>query len=176
MSKRNMLSERKLEGYLKLAEIIQWGRKYPVRFVEEVLGIQLLDFQKYVFMNSWTKPFVLWVMSRNAGKALALDTKIPTPYGFVTMGELKVGDIVLDENNVPTKVTYVSDIFIGNKTFKLTFEDGEQIIADAEHLWLVKQKTNEEHELLTSEASSEVFLMQNYIKQTMKYLFLCQNS
>lgn len=28
-----------------------------------------MDYQRYVFMNSWTKPFVLWVMSRNAGKS-----------------------------------------------------------------------------------------------------------
>lgn len=32
MSKEN-LSQRKLEGYLRLAEIIQWGRKNPVGFV-----------------------------------------------------------------------------------------------------------------------------------------------
>ena len=31
------------------------------------------------------------------GKALALDTKIPTPTGFTTMADLKVGDEVFDE-------------------------------------------------------------------------------
>lgn len=39
-SKKDMLSERRLEGYLKLAKIVQFGRKYPVRFVEEFLGIE----------------------------------------------------------------------------------------------------------------------------------------
>lgn len=39
-SKRDMLSERRLEGYLKLAKIVQWGRKYPVRYVEHILGIE----------------------------------------------------------------------------------------------------------------------------------------
>lgn len=166
MSKREMLSERKLEGYLKLAEIIQWGRKYPVRFVETFFGIELLDYQKYVFMNSWTKPFVLWVMSRNAGKALALDTPIPTPNGFTTMGKLKVGDYVLDENNKPTKITFVSDVFIGNDCYELTFDDGEKIVADADHIWLVKQEINEEHELLTSKDifRSFCFLEKNNIE------------
>lgn len=28
-----------------------------------------MDFQRYVFMNSWDKQFVLWLMSRNAGKS-----------------------------------------------------------------------------------------------------------
>src|SRR5699024_11843520 len=86
-------------------------------------------------MNSWEKPFVLWVMSRNAGKALALDTPIPTPKGFTTMGELKVGDYVLDENGEPTKINYVSKVFLGYDSYKITFSDGEKIVADADHLW-----------------------------------------
>lgn len=31
---KNNISQRKLDGYIKLAEIIQWGRKNPVKFVE----------------------------------------------------------------------------------------------------------------------------------------------
>lgn len=30
--------------------------------------MELLDYQKYVFMNSWNTPFVLWCMSRSSGK------------------------------------------------------------------------------------------------------------
>jgi hypothetical protein len=33
------ISQRKLEGFLKLAEIIQWGRKNPVKFCERFYGI-----------------------------------------------------------------------------------------------------------------------------------------
>lgn len=36
------LSQRKLEGYLKLAEIVQWGRKNPTKFSERFLGIEFL--------------------------------------------------------------------------------------------------------------------------------------
>src|SRR5262249_16467297 len=68
MIQKNM-SQRKIDGYLKLAEIINWGRQYPVRFVERFMGMELLDYQKYIFMSSWTTPFVLWCMSRNAGKS-----------------------------------------------------------------------------------------------------------
>ncbi|WP_372011325.1 terminase [Paenibacillus chitinolyticus] len=67
MINKNM-SQRKIDGYLKLVDVIQWGRRYPVRFVERFFGIELLDYQKYIFMQSWSTPFVLWVMSRNAGK------------------------------------------------------------------------------------------------------------
>lgn len=65
---KNEISQRKLEGYLKLAEIVQWGRKVPVKFCERFYGIEFLDSQKYVFMQSWTKQFVVWCASRNAGK------------------------------------------------------------------------------------------------------------
>jgi hypothetical protein len=67
MSKQ-ALSQRKIDGYLKLAEVIQWGRKNPIKFVERFLGLDLLDYQKWVFMESWYKQYVLWCMGRNSGK------------------------------------------------------------------------------------------------------------
>lgn len=66
------ISQRKLESYKKLAEIKQWGLKNPTKFMKEFLGIELLDAQEYVFMNSWLKPFVLWLESRAAGKTTML--------------------------------------------------------------------------------------------------------
>ena len=62
------MSELKLEGLRKYAEIIQWGRKNPVKFCERFFGVEFLDFQKYVFMMSWITPNVVWCASRNSGK------------------------------------------------------------------------------------------------------------
>lgn len=63
------LSQKQKENYLRLAEIIKWGRRYPVRFVELFLGIELLDYQKFVFMNSWITPNVVWCQCRGSGKS-----------------------------------------------------------------------------------------------------------
>jgi len=63
------LSQKKLEAYLKLSEIIQWGLSAPVKFCERFMGIEFLDAQKYAFMNSWLKPYNLWCMTRNGGKS-----------------------------------------------------------------------------------------------------------
>jgi len=63
------ISQKKLEGYLKLAEIIQWGRKSPIHFCQRFMGIEFLDAQKYAFMNSWLKPYNLWCITRNGGKS-----------------------------------------------------------------------------------------------------------
>lgn len=62
------MSQRKLEGYMRLVQIVQWGRQYPIRFCERFYGIDFLDSQKYVFMMSWTTPFCVWCQSRGSGK------------------------------------------------------------------------------------------------------------
>lgn len=66
------ISQRKLESYQKLAEIKQWGLQYPTKFLSEFVGVDLLDSQEYTFMMSWTRPYVLWLESRNAGKTTKL--------------------------------------------------------------------------------------------------------
>ena len=92
MSKNN-ISQRKLDGYIKLAEIIQWGRKNPVKFVERFFGMELLDYQKYVFMESWYKQYVLWCMGRSSGKTtlgspfiMAKSLLIPNHQSYILAG------------------------------------------------------------------------------------------
>ncbi len=70
------------------------------------------------------------------GKALALDTEIPTPDGFTTMEKIKVGDVVYDENGRLCNVTNISEIHHHRPCFKLVFDDGTTIVADANHQWL----------------------------------------
>lgn len=72
VSTNKEISQRKLETYKRYAKIIQWGRKYPIEFCSRFMGIELLDMQKYAIYNSWTKDFVLWLESRNAGKTSKL--------------------------------------------------------------------------------------------------------
>jgi hypothetical protein len=71
-----------------------------------------------------------------SGKALALDTLVPTPYGWATMGEVEVGDVVFDERGQPTRVMFVSDVQFGRPCYEIEFSDGSTIVADAEHRWL----------------------------------------
>src|SRR5690606_18635063 len=49
-------------------------------------------------------------MPRGAGKALALNTPIPTPFGWTTMGDLNVGDFVYDEEGWPCRVVYATPV------------------------------------------------------------------
>ena len=76
-------------------------------------------------------------LGRKNGKALSINTKIPTPNGYTTMGDLKVGDEVFDKDGNITRVTFATPIMYNHKCYEVTFSDGEKIIADEEHNWLV---------------------------------------
>ncbi|MEU8295803.1 replicative DNA helicase [Micromonospora sp. NPDC048909] len=69
------------------------------------------------------------------GKALALDTPLPTPTGWTTMGEVKAGDQLLAADGTPTVVTHAFDVMHGRPCYEVEFSDGTVIVADAEHLW-----------------------------------------
>ena len=62
------LSQRKIEEYSKMAKIVQWGRKNPVKFCETFFGLKLIDYQAYCFMKTWTVQYALWAECRGAGK------------------------------------------------------------------------------------------------------------
>ncbi len=76
------------------------------------------------------------------GKALALDTPIPTPGGWTTMGELRVGDVVLGNDGLPVPVTGVTEVWEHRPCYRITFSDGSTIVADAEHEWLTDDRAS----------------------------------
>ena len=69
------------------------------------------------------------------GKALALDTPIPTPEGWTTMGSIGVGGEVFDDAGVPCTVTYTSPVYEDRRCYRVEFDDGSNLVADAEHQW-----------------------------------------
>jgi replicative DNA helicase len=70
------------------------------------------------------------------GKALALDTPLPTPGGWTTMGEVQTGDWLLAADGTPTQVVAATDVMTGRPCYEVRFDDGTAIVADAEHGWL----------------------------------------
>ena len=69
------------------------------------------------------------------GKALALDTPLPTPAGWTTMGEVQIGDYLIGADGEPTRVIAATDIMRERPCFEVEFNDGTVIVADAEHQW-----------------------------------------
>jgi len=72
------------------------------------------------------------------GKALALDTPLPTPSGWTTMAEVAVGDELIAADGPPTRVIATSDVMVGRPCYEVCFADGSVITADAEHEWLTE--------------------------------------
>ncbi|WP_404389877.1 replicative DNA helicase [Humibacillus xanthopallidus] len=71
------------------------------------------------------------------GKALALDTPLPTPEGWTTMGEVRVGDLVIGSDGRPTRVIAATEVMHDRPCYEVEFSDGSVIVADEHHQWLV---------------------------------------
>ena len=93
------------------------------------------------------------------GKQLSLDTLIPTPDGFTTMGEIQVGDTVFDEKGNPCHVVAKSPIDDTEQAYRLTFTDGSFIVAGERHQW--KISVSGEEKIITSK---EIFEMKEQVK------------
>ncbi len=76
------------------------------------------------------------LVGRVEGKALALDTAVPTPSGWTTMGQIKPGDQVFGGNGEPCRVVAVSPIYLGHVCHQLVFDDRTKVVADAGHRWV----------------------------------------
>jgi replicative DNA helicase len=74
------------------------------------------------------------------GKALALDTPLPTPTGWTTMGAVRVGDRLLDASGRPTRVVACSEVMLDRPCYEVEFSDGSVIVADAGHRWLTQTR------------------------------------
>ncbi|WP_218131284.1 replicative DNA helicase [Nocardioides sp. YR527] len=74
------------------------------------------------------------------GKALALDTPLPTPQGWTTMGEVAVGDLLYAADGRPTRVVAATEVMEERPCYEVTFSDGSTIVADADHQWLTETR------------------------------------
>jgi deoxycytidine triphosphate deaminase len=83
--------------------------------------------------------------ARLEGKALALDTPIPTPGGWRTMGDLRRGDLVFDQAGEPCRVVATSEVLLGRPCREVCFSDGHRIVADLQHEWLACDKNARDH-------------------------------
>ncbi|NUP63611.1 MAG: phosphate starvation-inducible protein PhoH [Nonomuraea sp.] len=73
------------------------------------------------------------------GRAMPLDTGVLTPDGFRSIGELKVGDLVIGSNGEPTPVIGVYPQG-EKKIYRLHSQDGASVLASEDHLWAVRTR------------------------------------
>lgn len=83
-------------------------------------------------------PTMMITGSTGSGKALSLDTKLPTPCGWTTMGDVHVGDDLLGPDGNPTKVVFETEIQHGRPVVEMMFNNKTTVKSDYNHQWIVK--------------------------------------
>lgn len=94
----------------------------------------------------------LW--AREHGKALALDTPVPTPIGWRCHGDLRAGDEVYGPSGVSRRVVATTEVSPDEECFAVTVGDAEPIVCSREHLWRIRR--GEEESIVTARELSEM--------------------
>lgn len=114
-------------NYVKIVTL-DYGEKLFEPYEYQIEALDLLKKHRY-FIGLW---------SRQSGKALSLDTLIPKHNGeWCTMGDIKVGDVILGKDGNSTKVVFTTEVMYDHDCYEIEFDNQEKIIADSDHLWQV---------------------------------------
>lgn len=92
-------------------------------------------------------------------KGLDIKTPILTTKGFKLLGDISKEDIIFDKDGNETRILNISSVHY-NPCYKIKFDNGDEIIADHEHRWLInfRQSTDKFKELiLTTEELKNSF-------------------
>ena len=76
------------------------------------------------------------------GKALALDTPLPTPSGWTTMGNVQVGDQLLGADGRPVTVVAATEVMLARPCYEVVFDDQTAIVSDADHQWVTTTRAD----------------------------------
>lgn len=133
------------------------SEKYLAALLDDPSGIELAEFM-FVDEEKPDRCFRLWdfqwpllsrddtyqidQMGRALGKALDTETPIPTPRGWTTMGQLRAGDIVYGSDGSQIRVLAARPVQHDRPCYEVVFDDGQTIVADADHLWFTTTKAD----------------------------------
>lgn len=108
----------------------------PVAWGEYMIGAHLWSKQRDVMQSVVTNKSTAVKAAHGVSKAVTLDTRIPTPSGWTTMGEIRVGDKLFTEAGEVTHVASKSPVHKA-MTYRVVFDDGSHVDASDEHQWSV---------------------------------------
>lgn len=81
----------------------------------------------------------MFVARMKVGKAQPISSAVYTPTSACRMGDLKVGDLVCTPDGSTAKIINIFEQGV-RPTFKITFNDGDVVRCDKDHLWKFTRK------------------------------------
>lgn len=110
-----------------------------------------IDYAMELYREGKSSAWVITVPFRH-GKALEVNTPIPTPEGFKKIKDLNLGDYVYGEDGKPVRIIAKSPVWHDRKLIQVlaTGSNGkcESVFCDELHLWKVKYFDDEDYLIL----------------------------
>ena len=154
-------TKKQIQEFIKCKDDpVYFARQYMkiISLDRGLIPFEMYDFQERLINNFHQHRFNIAKLPRQAGKALDIKTPIPTPTGWTTMGDLKVGDKILSPSGKIVSVSMKTETMYNHDCYKIYFDKGEEIIADAEHLWEVNSSYwKSDKKILTTEEIYEKY-------------------
>lgn len=110
--------------------------RYDAGWVHEDIARRLEQFSRDVAAGK--SPRLMILMPPRHGKACAVGTPVPTPFGFRPIETLVPGDMVYGRDGMPTRVVAVSPVWKDRELYEVTSDDGASVVVDADHDWTVR--------------------------------------
>lgn len=130
-----------LEEYIKCKkDILYFAENYcAITHVDYgTIKVQLRDYQKDMLKVMNDNRTSAHKLSRQLGKALDLETPIPTKHGFRKMRDIQKGDFVYSPSGKLVEVTYTTEYQHNRNCYEILFDSGAKIVADEDHIWTVE--------------------------------------
>lgn len=140
--KRIKILEEKKEEWVKLKDKLERDFEKYRDITQRNLndGVKLYPYQIAATMFINEAKNVLLALDMGLGKANPIDSKLLTPNGWIKMGDVKVGDLLIGSDGKSTKVLAVYPQ--GEKDiYELKFNDNTTAQCCEEHLWNVNSPT-----------------------------------
>ena len=132
------LTEEQILELAKCSEDSVYFSKKYMKIVTLDHGLQnfnMYPFQERMLTSFQENRFNIVLCPRQVGKPLFIQTPVPTSEGWSTIETIKVGDKVLSPSGKEVKVVSKTETMYNRDCYKISFDAGEEIVADFEHKW-----------------------------------------
>lgn len=110
-----------------------------------------------------------------AGKAVPVDTLIPTPGGLKQIKDIEVGNYVFNLYGKPVKVIGVYPQGYQD-TYRISFSDGRSTCCNADHLWYTLQLNENGEYVSVVRKLSDMFDYKTTTSEEVKYKYIIPNN